>query len=301
VNNQRGYSRQPNETPVLITAFNRPKKLENLLHSLEPIAPRKIYFWIDGPRNNSKDHELITKNLEIISKIGWECKTIVKSNEVNLGLNISVRSGINWFFSFEKEGIILEDDLVVNKKFFDFVEYNLEKYRWIENVNCVTGFNMVPTKELENKTSDSRLSIFFESWGWATWKSKWEKIEFDLNFKHKEKLINIDSRYWKIISKLLIKNKIDSWAFRVAINNINKEIYTIVPKYCLTLNEGFDAQATNTKHRNYPIQEPQEIVISDLLNIEMLAIDQNAERWMTENHFRLTFKRYIYFIYKLLF
>ena len=301
MNNQRGNARQSNEIPVLITAFNRPNKLEKLLQSLEPIKPSKLYFWIDGPRNNSNDHELIVKNLEIISKIDWKCKTIVKSNEINLGLNISVRSGINWFFSFEEEGIILEDDLVVSKEFFDFIEDKLVKYRIFENINCVTGFNMVPIKELENNTSESRLSIFFESWGWATWKSKWEKIEFDLIFEKKEKSINIDSQYWNLISKLLTRNKINSWAFRVAINNINKDIYTIVPKQCLTTNEGFDEQATNTKHRNYPIQELQDIVISDRPNLEILTIDQNAERWMTKNHFKLTSKRLFYFLFKLLF
>ena len=43
-----------------------------------------------------------------------------KYNIKNLGCRNSVRKGIDWFFKYNYFGIILEDDCLPNKSFFEF-------------------------------------------------------------------------------------------------------------------------------------------------------------------------------------
>jgi len=57
-----------NDIPILIIAFNRVELTQSLIESLREIAPRKIFYSIDGPRlNNDKDLKLNRQLKELIS------------------------------------------------------------------------------------------------------------------------------------------------------------------------------------------------------------------------------------------
>ena len=96
-------------TPLLITAWRRVEKLEELLLSIKKNKPKKIYISCDGPRKNfPNDKKLIKKVKKKIDQlINWDCEIKTKFGKKNLGLRKFMFSSIDWFFDQETEGLIL--------------------------------------------------------------------------------------------------------------------------------------------------------------------------------------------------
>ena len=59
----------------------------------------------------------------------------------NLGCRKGVTAGIDWFFSNEEMGIILEDDCIPSLSFFQFCDQMLLEYQFNEKVFMISGHN----------------------------------------------------------------------------------------------------------------------------------------------------------------
>ena len=106
------------KSPVLFLVFNRYETTIQVFEMIKKEQPKKLYIAADGPRENQKeDINKCKKVREIFSSIDWDCevKTLYQKN--NLGPMKSQINAINWFFDNESEGIILEDDALVELNF----------------------------------------------------------------------------------------------------------------------------------------------------------------------------------------
>ena len=123
-------SAQSFNTPILLIIFNRADCLQQVFQRIRELQPAKLYLAADGPRPS---HPEDVRNCEaarriVINNIDWPCQFITRLNEQNLGCGRGVSSAISWFFEHEPEGIILEDDCLVDSSFFPFAQEMLEKY-----------------------------------------------------------------------------------------------------------------------------------------------------------------------------
>lgn len=91
--------------PILILVYNRPDTFKKLIYCLKKIQPKKIYIRGDGPVN-ADDVIKINAVKKTILRINWNCKILTNFNKINIGCRGSVSSGIDWFFSTEKMGVI---------------------------------------------------------------------------------------------------------------------------------------------------------------------------------------------------
>ena len=159
--------------PVLVIAFNRPDLLQKLIKSLSQIKPKKIYFACDGPRENNDDDikkcNLINKIID--SEINWNCKIFKKINSKNMGVKKNINNAIDWFFSKEEMGIILEDDCDFHITFFQFCEELLIKYKNNSKIKIISGNYYHSDIIEENSYYFSRCP---GTHGWATWKYVWD-------------------------------------------------------------------------------------------------------------------------------
>ena len=79
-------------------------------------------------KKHNKNIKRFTQNLilrqiirEIIDEmVNWECEIKKLYSDTNQGCRIGVTKAISWFFANEKMGIIMEDDIVAKKEFFQF-------------------------------------------------------------------------------------------------------------------------------------------------------------------------------------
>ncbi len=243
--------------PILITAWNRPEKINKLINSLRELKPEILYFSCDGPKNKTqKELMKIYQTRKIINEnIDWKCDIRKNFNDFNLGCKLNMIKSINWIFEDNDKAIIIEDDCIPHPDFFKFCYLLLEKYKNDHEIWNINGTNLQNGNLRGN--SSYYFSKYFHSWGWATWRDRWNRIDENLDtyedFKKSTNRKNFflnrsEEKYWlKIWNDLKYKNKPDSWAYRWLYSCISNKGLSITPNKNLINNIGFDNEASNTK------------------------------------------------------
>ena len=296
------------DIPILITAWRRVEKLENLLNAIKENKPKKIYFSCDGPRENNKNDEELIKNVqESFDKlINWDCVVYKKYNEQNLGCRRAILKAINWFFDNESEGIILEDDCIPRKEFLPYCAELLQKYRNNHKVWNISGTNF--QKGIKRGDGSYYLSKYFHCWGWATWRDRWFKIDSSISTWPKAKETNSlkyifadpsELKFWKTIFDNFYFHKIpDTWDIEWTYTCFINQGYTIIPNQNLVKNIGFDQEATHTKYSIENIPGIDKELILPLNHPNFLIQDKLADRFTFYNHYGMNLRRRLKFIFK---
>lgn len=244
------------DIPILLLIFNRPDTTMAVLDAIRKIQPSHLFIASDGARA-SKPKELETvlliRNM-VLKGIDWPCKVETLFRSENLGCKAAVSSAVDWMFEHSPRGIILEDDCVPNESFFFFCKEMLLKYENEERVLSISGFNPI------NKTRCSESYIFsdyFFSWGWATWKRAWKKMDFNLlTFPKIIEYGGLKTIYPNLIERKIrekriydvINNHVNSWAIPWNTVHHMYKCYSIIPCMNLVHNIGFSNEiSTHTK------------------------------------------------------
>jgi hypothetical protein len=251
--------------PVLIIAFDRPNKLKNLLYTCYESGIRIFYIAIDGSlKNNIHRNELFETTItEFQSRNPVILKVWNRKN--NLGLALSVVTAIDWFFSYESSGIILEDDLEIRKNSIDFFKNSLEFFDARKDVLLVSGNQFFTNIEPQNGISVCNYPLI---WGWATWKDRWlgfrESLMSPLQ-PHKAENLSKKVKYFLITSySRALSTEINSWAILFATYSRFNNFLCICPNVNLVSNIGFDHSAVHTKSKSWPLNlEISELVVND--------------------------------------
>ena len=162
--------------PIVFIIFNRPTPTQISFGIIERIRPERLLLVADGPRaTHQEDVELCQRVRMIVSQVNWKCDVSVNFADKNMGCQERVVSGLDWAFSLVTEAIILEDDCLPDLSFFPFCEQLLEQYRDDARVGMIAGTNFV------QKYLQTEYSYFFSQmvhiWGWATWRSSWQRYD----------------------------------------------------------------------------------------------------------------------------
>ncbi len=166
--------------PVLLLVFNRPAVVRQLLSALRGQRPRRVYVSADGPRaGHSDDGARCALVLEEVQRgIDWPCEVQTLSRATNVGLQQAVVSGIDWFFSHESAGVILEDDCVPASDFLRFAGEMLERYADVPEVMHVSGLTMrTPRSGVPSNAASYHFAQAGHVWGWATWRRAWQRFD----------------------------------------------------------------------------------------------------------------------------
>jgi hypothetical protein len=230
-------------TPVLLLLYNRFNYTKRLIDNLSKIKPKKIFISIDGPVDNVDISKIENIKHLIKKKINWKCKIRTKINIKNLGCKKAVSEGISWFFNQVKYGIILEDDILPSKFFFNFCTKLLLRFNKNKNISMITGFNPLSS----NNCSD--LSYFpsnnFPIWGWATWQDRWKKYSSRINNKCIKKIYIKQKKEIGILESIFNYNKFisskyhwrDTWDIQWVFLCMKLNTYCITPNNNLIFNQ----------------------------------------------------------------
>ena len=241
-------------SPIALFVFNRYEKTKKTINSIllnQESNFSELYVFSDGPKTE-EDLKEINKIRKFIHQLEGFKKISLFEREENLGLANSIINGVNEVLKEHNTVIVLEDDIVTSRNFLHYMNKSLNEFIFNYRIFSITGYSFAN----EINTNDIYVFNRFMSWGWATWKDRWIKINFDYSKDdlpilndNKEK-INLAGE--DLISMYLaqIEGRIDSWAVRFAVGQCLKQGLTIYPKYSLVKNIGFDNQATHTKRFN---------------------------------------------------
>jgi hypothetical protein len=281
-------------TAILFLTFNRLEKTKQVFNEIKNIKPTRLYIASDGPRyDNNNDVLKISEIREyLLHNIDWECDLFTLFRNNNLGCKIAVSQAISWFFKYENEGIILEDDCVPNSTFFYFCQNLLHKYREVKKISLISGDGR-GTLNL-NLNSDYSFTRYPLIWGWATWKRVWDLYDVDIKLWpiYKKNLIKKLSynkntqRFWIKNFNFLYNNKIDTWDFQLFFLLLKTDTLCIIPRYNLIRNIGFGEDATHTKKIDNFIVEMKLINISNYLkHPEIIITNVRVDSYFEKNVF----------------
>ena len=229
---------------ALIVGFSRSDGIIRTLHKLIESGIDKIYVAIDGAKcDNSNDVAQIV--LKEIEKIRTSKKIAIKlwAREENLGLAVSMITAIDWFFQFEKIGIILEDDLEFSEDLVDYFNSNIH-FLQDSRILMLSGNNFSP-----GLTNEDALISYPLIWGWCTDRNSW-RVMRGLIFSPRI-LVNMNCKFyvksfWFAGSLRARFGNLDSWALPLAAGFYSNKYYCLIPKNNLVKNLGDDEHATHT-------------------------------------------------------
>ena len=236
------------DVACLVIAFLRADGVERLLKAISLAGITRTYIAIDGARTDSEreiQETLTVRAEELATTLGIEL--ITWKRDSNLGLATSVITGLNWFFSFEKYGIIFEDDLDPHPDFFYFAKEALSIYDNCEDVWMISGNCFNPKQNTRNKASWATYPLI---WGWATWRRAWLEMESSLL---RERELNFDGvprnvkNFLSVGKERSLNGVIESWAVPLAASMHAAKKLCLIPPVNLVGNLGDDSFAIHTK------------------------------------------------------
>ncbi len=268
-------------TPILLIAWRRPNHLRKIIEQLGYLAPKKLFFAVDGPRFGELyevERKLINETKKIIeNEINWDCEIKVNYQNENLGCRLAVFSAISWFFDNVDAGIIIEDDILPDKSFFGFASELLNKYKECDQIFQISGFNMF------SNIQKSRYSYYYSKypniWGWATWKRAWNHFDFDIPdidiLKGQLKYLNNKSEINHHVDIIVNGKNIDTWDSYWRYALLKNKGLTIVPTVNLIKNIGFDNSGTHCKIKHFEFYTNLNVEKVDFPLIHNFAISPN--------------------------
>ncbi len=244
------------KTPVALFVFKRPDTTRRVLDAIAKARPVRLLLVADGPRSDKPGEvEACRQVRDIVTRVDWPCEVLKNFSESNLGCGERMISGLNWVFSLVEEAIILEDDCLPDLSFFSFCQELLEKYRGDSRIAYISGDDLV-TRFREPNNSSYYFSRIGGIWGWATWRSEWQRYDRRLEdwpeLKRQRILSEVfdmpkAAKFWtEIFDSMHEKRGPDTWDYQWLYTNLKNNSLAIIPNVNLVTNLGFGNDATHT-------------------------------------------------------
>jgi len=285
----------PELAPVVLFTYNRYQHLKKVIDSLSKnkLAKKSTLIIYSDNYKDQKDKDTIIKIRKFIRKVQGFKKIIIYERKKNFGLSKNITLGVRSVLKKFKKIIVIEDDLLLDKYFLNYMNDGLELFKSNKKVASIHGY-IYPI----NFSSQIPDYFFFKGadcWGWATWKRSWnifekngDKLKKFIDQKNLKKEFNFNSSYdyYKMLVEQ-IKGKNDSWAIRWYASAFIKQMYTLYPKKTFVKNIGTDGSGThgtgNRKVNKKSINRKKYITI----DIDNKKISENFQaKKKVEEYFR---------------
>jgi len=155
--------------PVALFVYNRTDHVQRTLKSLmvNELADRSdLYIFSDGPRENASEKQIqkIKEVRNLIREKKWCGKVEIIERKENLGLAVSIISGVTEVVNTYGKIIVLEDDLILSPGFLNYMNDGLSLYESDNRVFHIAGHIFETNHELPDTFFYNETSC----WGWGT-------------------------------------------------------------------------------------------------------------------------------------
>lgn len=287
-------------TPILFLVFNRSETTKVVFERIKSIKPKYLYIASDGPREFVVGEDLLVKNVRdwVLENIDWDCeiKTLFRSK--NLGCGVAVASAIDWFFQNEEMGIIIEDDCLVSKSFFNYCEELLIKYRSCPEIVSICSSNSIGYKSDLFSYSFSRYSLI---WGWATWRRAWFNYDFDIKhwplLKSNDWLKSLNdspkfNSYWSHVFDTCYNKEVNTWDFQWNFASFLNGGISIIPNVNMVRNIGIGINETHKVDKHFMDFVDNEIDFP-LIHPNVIELNSEIDNLLDFKIFSLTRLEYV--------
>jgi len=252
--------------PIVISVYDRLEHLHKCIESLQmnKLATESILYVVSDAAYKKEHIEKIKEVREFISSItGFkEVRSVFRNR--NLGAHLSLSLALKDILQIYDSFIFLEDDIVVSDNFLQYMNDGLDYYEEQKNIFSICGFK-VPFK----MPSDYEDDIFFypcnSPWGFATWKNRWESVNYDYYDRYSElkkdrkrfkEFLSIGF-YIKGILKADSRQEIVAGDLRVYYHMFQHNMCSVFPVRSKTQNWGFDGTGEHCGKKNVWWAKPE--------------------------------------------
>ena len=171
---------QKSLAPVVLFCYNRLDTLSQTVDALKKnflARDSELYIFSEAAKNNSDIIEVDKVRAYVKTIAGFKLVTVYEATE-NKGLANSIIYGVSKIFKEHNELIVLEDDLVTSPNFLNYMNDSLTRFKENQSVFSISGYSF-------NLRTNFQSEFYFLnrgwSWGWATWKNRWEKTDWNVS------------------------------------------------------------------------------------------------------------------------
>lgn len=244
--------------PIILFVYNRPEHTRKVIEALASNSESKrskLFIFSDGPRGNV-DIEKVSEVRAICRKAEGFASVDLECSNSNSGLSVSIIRGVSKIISKYGSAIILEDDLVVNGYFLEYMNHSLLKY---ENETKVASIHAYQYPINYKNLPDTFFIKGADCWGWATWERAWNLFQADGSLLRDQLVernlvrefdFNYSYPYFQMLEDQ-IAGKNNSWAIRWYASAFLADKYTLYPKISLVKNIGLDGTGTHSGFSEY--------------------------------------------------
>src|SRR5215213_8164642 len=256
-------------TPIALFTYNRAEHTARVLKNLANCSRLDeclLHIYCDAPKTDTHN-----TSVEASRKVVWEHAAELGAHVIerntNFGLARSVVDGVTDLCSRFGRVIVVEDDLVLNPGFIDYMLQALHCYEEAANVYQVSGY-MFPVSQ--PATPDAFLLPLITTWGWATWQRAWQIFDWDATDARTElkvtatrKRFDLNSSYpYAAMLESQLNGSTDSWGILFWWQVFKRGGLALHPRRSLVWNGGFDRTGTNCGDQGWS-NEPGPEVISN--------------------------------------
>lgn len=244
--------------PIIIFAYKRVDTLKQTIDSLKKCIhadESEVIIFSDGASGQS-DFQQVDEVRKYLKELNGFKSLKINYSDTHKQLANSIISGVTEVFNQYEQVIVLEDDLIASVNFLEFMNEALDKYRQQKMVFSISGYS-IPIKVPLNYPFDVYFTPRASSWGWATWKDRWNGIDWLVKdyseFKKSRKQISEFNKGGSDLSNMLTRQmngKLDSWAIRWCYHEFKMKTLTVYPVISKIQNIGFSTDATHSNGYN---------------------------------------------------
>lgn len=246
--------------PILFIIFRRKATALQSFEAIRHARPKRLYIAGDGPRKTvADDVEKVRETREaVMSAIDWPCDVRTLFRDRNVGCAHGVHDAIDWLFENEEQGIVVEDDCVLQPSFFPFAEEMLARYATDERIGLVDAANLYTQVKIPDSYGFSKYK---STNGWATWRRAWRLMDLDMKWRDTPYAASVisnmgyrsrDRRYWRYRLKAVDEHDVSAWDWQWYFTLAAHNMLGIYPACNLNTNIGFTGEATHTAASKTP-------------------------------------------------
>ena len=281
---------------VVVMAYNRPSHLQRLLISLQKSKIKKINVYLDKPVNKLSD--INQKEIERMLKAANFCLNCkINKQRKHLGISKSLKIALDREFKKYDKLILLEDDCIPFKFFFQYMVDCLNKFEKNKKIRTVCGYQL-PILNKKRKVVKNIFIKRFIPWGWATWKDRWKiynsnllDIKKKLTYSNKETYLPIEMKKY-LKNKKLLDNSADVWSINWAFLHYFTNTYCVYPNVSLIRNIGFDGSGVHCRFStSFTVNNYDKYVRR--VNISKMFLENKGNERKFENYMLKNFSKTI--------
>lgn len=282
--------------PIALFTYNRLTETRETLEALKLNDRAKdsdLFIFSDGPKNEA-GREAVQQVRDSLKTVdGFKSVSLIESAE-NKGLARSVIDGVSRVLNEYDRVIVLEDDLITAPNFLTYMNEALDFYRHEQRVQSISAYSLL----LHDRSSGYYFQTRPASWGWGSWKDRWEAEIFDKKkiqaevktnpalLKQFAKWCGNDSSRMLLDS---LSGKNDSWYVRWTYNHYKTQRYALYPARSFVTNIGHHENATHCKGINTYVSKPVDPGLSSFDFPLFQPPDQSTSRQFL-NYFKRSYK-----------